>query len=87
MVDRRSEIKDEIAKLKDELVSLSPADELSVRDIARRAGISPSTAHRFKSGKIIDVPTAQKLIDARLISVCPCCGNAPARPTGASHAD
>lgn len=82
MADRRSEIKDEIAKLRDELVSLSPASELSVREIARRAGISPSTAHRFKSGKVIDVPTAQKLIAARLINVCPCCGVDANKPTG-----
>ena len=46
----------------------------TTRDIARRAGISPSTAHRFKIGKVIDVPTAHKLIAARLIAVCPCCG-------------
>lgn len=78
MNDRAAEIKTEIAALQRELVSLAPANELSVRDIARRAGISASTAHRFKAGKVIDVPTAQKLIAAKLISVCPCCGGTPA---------
>lgn len=83
MADRASEIKTEIAALQAELLALAPASELSVRDIARRAGISPSTAQRFKTGKVIDVPTAQKLIAARLISVCPCCGRADAaNPSG-----
>lgn len=74
MDDRASEIKTEIAALRAELVTLAPASALSVRDLARRAGISASTAHRFKAGKVIDVPTAQKLMAAKLIAVCPCCG-------------
>lgn len=86
MADRAAEIKKQIATLRAELVTLSPASELSVRDLARRAGISPSTAHRFKAGKVIDVPTAQKLIAAKLIAVCPCCG-APASVSSGGQKD
>lgn len=74
MADRASDIKEQIAALRAELATLMPSSVLSVRELARRAGISPSTAHRFKTGKVIDVPTAQKLMAAKLIAVCPCCG-------------
>lgn len=67
-------IENEIASLKAELSSVQPAEALSVRELAQRAGISPATAHRFKSGKAVDIPTARKLMDAGLITVCPCCG-------------
>lgn len=49
------------------------AEHMSVRELARRAGISPATAHRFKLGQTVDIPTAQKLLGAKVISICPCC--------------
>lgn len=70
---RLAEVKDEMARLKAELISLCPAEDLSVRQIASRSGISPATAQRFKAGKAIDIPTASKLIEAGFIKVCPCC--------------
>lgn len=75
MTGRIDKIKDEMAKLRAELVLLAPAEDLSVRQLASRAGISPATAHRFKSGNAIDIPTAKKLMAAGLIKVCPCCGH------------
>lgn len=76
MGDRATEIKSEINRLKAELVSISPANELSIRNLATAAGISPATAHRFKAGKAIDIPTAKKLMAAGFIKECPCCGHA-----------
>lgn len=57
-------------------------EQMSVRELARRAGISPATAHRFKSGLTVDIPTAQKLLSANVISICPCCdaGKSEAKP-------
>ena len=49
------------------------ATQMSVRELARRAGISPATAHRFKSGLTVDIPTYQKLLSTNVISICPCC--------------
>lgn len=71
---RVQEIQAEISKLRGEMQSLLPAAGLSARALAKRAGISPATAHRFKAGKAIDIPTAHKLIEAGLITKCPCCG-------------
>jgi hypothetical protein len=71
---RAQEIQAEISKLKGEMKLLVPAGELSSRALAKRAGISASTANRFQNGKAIDVPTAKKLIEARVLTECPCCG-------------
>ena len=71
---KADEIKKEIARLTAELESIAPIEAMSVRAIAKRAGISTATAHRFKSGKTMDVPTVRRLISAGLVSVCPCCG-------------
>lgn len=43
-------------------------------ELAKVAGISPATAHRFKAGKAVDIPTARKLMSAGFIKECPCCG-------------
>jgi len=62
-----------IAELKAELRRLSPTEGLSVREIARVAGISPATAHRFRKGMQVDIPTVQALMKAGFITKCPCC--------------
>lgn len=67
-------IKSEISKLQTELLSVQPCAALTVRELAHRAGISPATAHRFKTGKAFDIPTAKKLIESGLLDICPCCG-------------
>lgn len=74
-MDRTPEqIKADIDALRVELRRVSPAEDMSVRDIARIAGISPATAHRFKQGKSLDTKTVKSLISAGLILECPCCG-------------
>ena len=74
MTERAAEIKSEINRLKAELLLSSPAAELSIRELAKVVGISPATAHRFKAGKAVDIPTARKLMSAGVIKECPCCG-------------
>ena len=80
MNGRVEALKAKIATLREELVSLSPGEDLSVRELARRAGISPATAQRFKTGKTVDIPTAKKLMAAKLITICPCCGRQAWQP-------
>ncbi len=74
-MNRAEEIKSRIAKLQAELDGLEPYETMGVREIARAADISPATAGRFKAGRTIDVPTIKKLIKAKCLSKCPCCGH------------
>lgn len=62
-----------IAELRAELRRLAPTDGMSVREIAREAGISPATAQRFRKGMQLDIPTVQALMKAGFITECPCC--------------
>lgn len=82
-----NQIKAEIDALRDELDRISPAESLSVRKIAKIAGISPATAHRFKSGRPLDVPTVKALMAAKLIPKCPVCGTAFSAPALAGDHD
>lgn len=71
---RSQEIKQKIATLQAELNGLEPHESLGVRELARIAGISPSTASRFKAGKTIDAKTIYALHAAGMITKCPHCG-------------
>lgn len=73
-MSRASEILKEISALQVGLNGLQPYEKLSVRQLARKAGISPATASRLKNGKTMDVPTIQKLIETGCVRTCLCCG-------------
>ena len=45
---------------------------LSIRSLARKVGISPTTVIRFRRGEEMDMPTARKLLP--FVDTCPCCG-------------
>jgi Protein of unknown function (DUF550) len=47
------------------------ADSLSMRDLARRVGTSPTTIFRYRRGQEMDMPTARKLLP--YMDLCPCC--------------
>lgn len=74
--DRATKIAKQIDRLKAELLELQPMSALTVRQIAKRAGISPATASRVKNGATPDVETARKLMAADLLVECPVCGGA-----------
>lgn len=67
-------LKEEIASLRSKLASATPVVALSSGELSKAAGISRATAHRFKRGKPVDIPTAKKLMSAGFIKECPCCG-------------
>lgn len=73
-MSRATELKRKIASLQAELDGLEPYETMSVRQIAKKAGISPATAHRFKAGETVDVTTIRKLISSGCVEMCPCCG-------------
>ena len=67
------QIKREIEALQAELHRVSPVESLSVRKIAKLAGVSVGTAQRFKKGANLDVPSIKALMGAGLIKRCPVC--------------
>ena len=73
-MSRAAELKRKIASLQAELDGLEPYETMSVREIAKKSGISPATAQRLKTGHTLDVATIRKLINSDCIYVCPCCG-------------
>lgn len=73
MGDRKRNLERKISELKQELLSLQKIDEMGVRELARAAGISPSTASRVKTQSAgIDLATYKKVLP--FLVVCPCCG-------------
>lgn len=73
-MSRASDIQKQIATLQAEFNGLQPYEKMSVRQIARKSGISPATASRLKNGKVMDVPTIRKLIETGCLHTCLCCG-------------
>ena len=69
---RADELKRTIAKAEAELAKLSGVDRMGVRELARAACISPTTATRIKRGEAPDMGTAKKLLP--FLNECPCCG-------------
>lgn len=67
----KSEIKRQIAALEKELEGLSLMEQMGVRELARAAGVSPTTATRAKRGDILSYENMQKLLP--FMNTCPCC--------------
>lgn len=71
-MDRAAKIKAEINRLEAELEGLPLIDTMGVRELARAANISPTTAMRVKRGHVLSKEVMQKVMP--FLSVCPCCG-------------
>lgn len=71
-MSRAAELKKIIDAAERELRGLSRMDQMGVRELAREAGISPTTATRVKRGEAPDMATAKKLLP--FMNSCPCCG-------------
>jgi len=68
----RLQLESEIAKLQAELDGMPPIEALGVRELARAAGVSPTTATRAKRGDILSYGNMKKLLP--FMGNCPCCG-------------
>lgn len=69
---RRHQLERQIAKLQKELEALpKKMDQMGVRELARAAGVSPTTATRAKRGDILSFDKMQKLLP--FMRQCPCC--------------
>ena len=71
-MSRAAELKKIIDDAYAELAGIAPIDRMGVRELARQAGISPTTATRVKRGETPDMATAKKLLP--FLNDCPCCG-------------
>lgn len=67
-----TEIQEQINRLQAELDGLAPIDTMGVRELARIAHISPTTAMRVKRGEDASIAVYKKLMP--FMKVCPCCG-------------
>lgn len=74
MVETKEEVERKIELLKVKLLEFKTIDELSVRGLAKRAGISTGTAARVKKGDLTSVAVASRLNRAGLLPECPVCG-------------
>ena len=54
-----------------EAPELTKTQPIGVRELARRTGVSPSTATRFLRGDDVDLATARKMLP--FVKACPCC--------------
>lgn len=67
----RQAIQRQIDALQAELDDMAPIDAMGVRELARAAGVSPTTATRAKRGDVLSYGNMQKLLP--FMNVCPCC--------------
>lgn len=65
-------LQNEIAKLQAELDGMPPIEAMGVRELARAAGVSPTTATRAKRGDVLSYSNMKKLLP--FMGNCPCCG-------------
>lgn len=67
----RQQIEAQIASLQAQLDGMAPIDALGVRELARQAGVSPTTATRAKRGEVLSYENMRKLMP--FMNDCPCC--------------
>ena len=73
-MNRAKQIEDKMAELQEELDNLAPHEKMGVRELARAAGVGPSTAARFKEGKITDMQVTTLVKFMPFVCRCPLCG-------------
>ena len=71
-MSKASKLQAEINRLQAQLDGLAPIDAMGVRELARAANISPTTAMRAKRGEVLSKAAMEKLMP--FLAVCPCCG-------------
>lgn len=71
-MSKATEIQAQINKLQAELDGLAPIDTMGIRELARVAKISPTTAMRAKRGEDLSISAYKKLMP--FMKLCPCCG-------------
>jgi hypothetical protein len=62
---------DVTAALQAEIESMAPIDAMGARELARAAGVSPTTATRAKRGDVLSYGNMRKLLP--FMNTCPCC--------------
>lgn len=67
----KRDIQRQIRALEAELSEMSKMDQMGVRELARAAGVSPTTATRAKRGDILSYDNMRKLLP--FMRECPCC--------------
>lgn len=70
---------EEMEATKMQVLARLPPESLSVRQLAKLAGITPSSADRFRRGKQVSVPVIRKLVYCGAVRECPCCGSSVGR--------
>jgi DNA-binding MurR/RpiR family transcriptional regulator len=75
-MNRADKIRHKMAQLQMELEQLAPYETMTARELARKSGVSPATAARFKRQDFHDmqIRTIEKLMP--FVRTCPTCGAA-----------